>query len=400
MSHIDKRVGKNGTYWDAHWDEYDGGKRVYRTKTFATHKQAKAHLNTVDDRTPRACKPFKALTDEFLEKYEQAVAADQREESTLKQLREHIRLHILSNTEFSLLKCDQFRTPDVQEFLERLYCRVSPGMTRKVRTTLSQIFSFGVRKGYVTFNPVRDTRIMITDRPKAGEDGETFVLPPKDDLRRLIETAKTFHTDGRAEATVCLLMYSGLRASEFLGLPRSALTLDGPQAKIRVCQKANPKNKIGRVKAKMSRRDIVLGAETVSALKRWLEVAPVSALVFPNTKGKVWSYSNLWNRLWVPIMNRAGLVTDEPASKLVRSWSRERANFRQPRFGLHMLRHVYASLQIEQGVQPKHLQVLMGHATLKLTMDTYGHLWPNAQGDQLAANVENILQQGSTKNTK
>ncbi len=51
----------------------------------------------------------------------------------------------------------------------------------------------------------------------------------------------------------------------------------------------------------------------------------------------------------------------------------------------------YASLLIEQGIDPKRLQALMGHATLKLTMDTYGHLWPNADADQRAANFENLL---------
>jgi integrase len=37
-----------------------------------------------------------------------------------------------------------------------------------------------------------------------------------------------------------------------------------------------------------------------------------------------------------------------------------------------MLRHVYASLRIEHGVTPKRLQKLIGHATLKMTLATYG----------------------------
>jgi hypothetical protein len=53
----------------------------------------------------------------------------------------------------------------------------------------------------------------------------------------------------------------------------------------------------------------------------------------------------------------------------------------------------YASLQIEQGVTPKRLQKLMGHTTLKLTLDTYGHLWPDKSADRARARaVENVLQ--------
>jgi integrase len=63
-----------------------------------------------------------------------------------------------------------------------------------------------------------------------------------------------------------------------------------------------------------------------------------------------------------------------------------------PQFGPHMLRHVFASLQIANGITPKHLQKLIGHSTLKMTLDTYGHLWPDVDADRERARaVENIL---------
>ena len=40
----------------------------------------------------------------------------------------------------------------------------------------------------------------------------------------------------------------------------------------------------------------------------------------------------------------------------------------------HDLRHTYASLLIEQGEHPKYIQVQMGHSSINVTMDTYGHL--------------------------
>ena len=51
------------------------------------------------------------------------------------------------------------------------------------------------------------------------------------------------------------------------------------------------------------------------------------------------------------------------------------AGIRQIRF--HDLRHTFASLLIEQGAHPKYIQEQMGHSSIQVTMDTYGHLFPN-----------------------
>jgi len=44
----------------------------------------------------------------------------------------------------------------------------------------------------------------------------------------------------------------------------------------------------------------------------------------------------------------------------------------------HDLRHFYASTLIAAGVHPKVIQDRLGHATIAETMDTYGHLFPDA----------------------
>ncbi len=55
------------------------------------------------------------------------------------------------------------------------------------------------------------------------------------------------------------------------------------------------------------------------------------------------------------------------------------------KYGMHSLRHACASLWIEGGYNPKQIQKLMGHSSIKVTFDVYGHLFADAEADQKAA---------------
>jgi integrase len=381
--------------WDAILEGRDGKKRTRKVKTFFTQKEAKDYLVLARGAQPSVSASFIKLKDDFLKFYEQDVAAGEREASTLKQLKEHFKLHIVPDTEFSGRKCCDISTATVQEFLDRLRLRVSPAMAVKVKGTLSQVLAYGAGRGFLTFNPARDTKLKTSKRPDIEETVEPFVLPTKEELARLLASAKAYDNTGRAEAAVRLMMFAGLRISEVRGLRWSDCDLECAHPKVTVHQKADLAGKLGKVKSKTSKRDVGIGPDTVAALKRWGEGAPDGPYVLSNEAGKPITHSNLWNRFWVPLMNKAGLVAEGDAGKAVREWSKDQREYKEAAFGFHMLRHVYASLQIAQGVIPKRLQKLMGHSTLKLTMDTYGHLWPDDEADRArAATVEHVFAVG------
>ncbi len=57
----------------------------------------------------------------------------------------------------------------------------------------------------------------------------------------------------------------------------------------------------------------------------------------------------------------------------------------------HHLRHTCVSLLIQAGVPAKAIQQYLGHSSIRVTMDTYGHLFPAADGE-LAARMEDMIQ--------
>lgn len=82
-------------------------------------------------------------------------------------------------------------------------------------------------------------------------------------------------------------------------------------------------------------------------------------LVFPNEIGQPTEVRNLIRRIFEPALKRAGL--------------------RRIRF--HDLRHSYAAALISAGENPKWIQKQLGHSSIMVTMDTYGHLLPDIETD-------------------
>jgi len=61
-----------------------------------------------------------------------------------------------------------------------------------------------------------------------------------------------------------------------------------------------------------------------------------------------------------------------------------------PKLRLYDLRHTHASLLIHEGVHPKKISERLGHSSIKLTMDTYGHLFEGSDRDS-AEKMEKLL---------
>ena len=102
-------------------------------------------------------------------------------------------------------------------------------------------------------------------------------------------------------------------------------------------------------------------------------------LVFPSIAGGIMSHRYMTLKLLDPVQLAAGLAAGGSSAS-------------RGRYTLHDFRHAAASLWIEQHVSPKRVQRWMGHSSIQMTFDTYGHLFNDAEGDAaVAAAVEGDL---------
>ena len=113
----------------------------------------------------------------------------------------------------------------------------------------------------------------------------------------------------------------------------------------------------------------------VSVLRAWMLRAPNSELIFPNSKGGVRLHSNMLNRDYWPLQVAAG-VSDPTGETNV-----EGEPVMEARYDFHSLRHAAASTWIKHRVDLRRLTTWLGHASVQITLDTYGHLIKDEQGD-------------------
>ncbi len=162
----------------------------------------------------------------------------------------------------------------------------------------------------------------------------------------------------RYRGLIYLAVDSGMRWSELIGLRQSRLDLF--HRKVRVTDqlvRLDTKEWLRReLKTSASLRSITITPSTAAILaehmERFAEPGP-DRLVFTNNAGHPIMSSSFWNNHFKPAQDKAGVSC---------------------RF--HDLRHTSVALAIAAGAHPKAIQTRMGHSSINVTLDRYGHLFP------------------------
>jgi integrase len=305
---------------------------------------------------------------------------DDLEKATIAEYARHVRLHIAPK--LGHVKLSKLSAPLVRSFTDKLAAAgMSAAMITKVRVSLGSLLADAQSRGHVVINVARQGRRKkrgagAQQRGKRLKIGVDVPSPPE--VKALLAASH-----GRSRAILMTLVFTGLRSSELRGLRWS--DIDFKKGELQVRQRADRYKQLGAPKSEAAERTIPIPREILPELREWKLACPRSAqdLVFPTRRGTIDSNPNLITRVVAPAMLAANLsvVKKDAAGKVVHDDAGKPV--REPKYsGLHCLRHFHASWLINRRqdggleLNPKLVQTRLGHATLAMTMDRYGHLFP------------------------
>jgi integrase len=379
MADIRKRKGPAGTGWQVRYKDPVSGNTRY--KSFVRRMDADAFVATLgspdflDDRdtvtVEEAAQRWLEVCQKTGRKGREPVEA-----STLRKYQEHVQIiaGMIGSRRLNKLThvaCNNFR--------DELLHTYSRKYAKKILTSFKSILAQARTDGRLRSDPAESTAILISQR---HEKQDSTPIPSLIEVRTLLAKAGELRNSSnrqtakawlRYEPFFLVLTYSGMRPCEVIGLPWK--DVDFEDGTITVSQDATETREIGMPKSASSYRTIHMPNIVIDALRGWRAHCPVGKLdlVFPTGSGTVESHGNITNRGWYPLQRACGMV-DKGG---------------RPRYPLKSLRHVRASLEIHSGATPKEVQSLMGHSSVKVTFDVYGHLF--SDHTHLRAQRANII---------
>ncbi len=386
------RSGQVREAWIVDYTDRQGERHI---ETFDKKKDADArHAEVkVDVRAGVHVAPSKSVTvKEAGKSWIAAVEAAGLERATIKQYKEHVDQHIVPF--IGTVKLSDLSAQAVRKFEDRLREEGrSPAMVRKVVGSLGSLLAVAQEQGLAARNPVRDLRRnrrrgkeRNAEKRQKGKLKIGVDIPTPAEVKAIIGNVK-----GRWRPLLIVATFTGLRASELRGLRWKDIDLK--KGELHVRQRADRFNEIGKPKSAAGERVVPFGRFVVNTLKEWKLACPKSEgdLAFPNGDGNVESLANIINRGLVPaeiaarvtvhlLDNQSKPKLDEDGKPMVKA----------KYTGMHSLRHFYASWCINRpeegglGLPPKIVQERLGHSSITMTYDRYGHLFPRGDDAKLS----------------
>lgn len=307
------------------------------------------------------------------------------ERTTIDQRKQHLNLHIVPLA--GAVKLTKVTAPWLRSFQDDLREKGrSAAMVKRVTISLGSILADAQGRGLVVRNAVHElskARSATTSEKRAKAKLRIGVdIPTNGETKAILDAAT-----GRYRPLLVTMIFTGIRSSEARGLRWDDVDLK--KALLHVRQRADRYGVIGMPKSEAGQRTVPLPPMAVNTLKEWRLACPISeaGLVFPNQAGNIEDHQNMLRRgLW-PAQATAGLTvptgkTDEDGNAIL-----------APKYpGFHALRHWYASWCINRkadgGLEltAKAVQTRMGHSSIQVTFDTYGHMFPALdEGAEMAA---------------
>ena len=406
MARARRGRGEGALFWDKQagvWAAeislgYDAeGKRIRRRirgrkgETKAQVRQRLAEL-IQDIATGAPVKPEKLTVAEHFQDWLRAKRPNVRE-TTYHAYEVKIRNHIIKH--LGHIKLTDLTYRHVEAMYEQMdTAGLSPRMVHDVAALLRQGLDDAVKKGLIKHNPAK----LAAKR--------TF--PDKEARFMTAEEIRLFRAGCEGERLGNLFIFmleTGVRLGEALGLPWSAVDFEAGKVTIRqALHEVRGRFYIGDVKTAAGRRTITLTTAALQVLrdqKRAQTEARLKAgpawnnewdLVFTGENGAPLRRSNITRRDLHRVIQNARRIELE---RLVNAGvpigkARDQVAKLLERVTPHSLRHTHASLLIFSGADPQVVRRRLGHANIVVTLQKYGHLFPN-QDEMATARLEEFL---------
>ena len=381
------RTGFEKTAWVVDYVDAAGTRRL---KTFERKKEADAFAATAKVELREGVHVADSASATVQVAGELWVAGAEKaglERTTTDQYRQHLQGHIAPF--IGKMKLSALTVATVRSFEDELRdAGRSAAMIRKILVSLGSLLGDAQERALVARNVVRDMRGRRRGKERRQERRQKRKLkvgvdiPTREEIKAIVGALQ-----GRWRPILLRAIFAGLRASELRGL--RWCDVDFERHEISVHQRADRFNQIGRPKSEAGERTVPAPPLIINTLREWKLRCPKGDLdlVFPNGSGNVEQLNNIVRRGLMPVQVTVGVVA-------VRS-----AESRRPKYtGIHALRHFYASWLINRpqdgglGLPPKVVQERLGHSSIVMTMDVYGHLFPRGDdADELAAAERSLL---------
>nr|WP_246382544.1 site-specific integrase [Micromonospora jinlongensis] len=344
------------------------------------------------------------------------------------QFRDHI------NSAFGAMPLGQITALDVGRWVNRRRAEGAKNTTiTRDFSLLQQCLDAAIRARHIDRNPCKDTDF-VRNQTADDDTGEDEVGAfAHDDFELLRE-----RFDKKWHPLLNFLAYTGARWSEATAVATEhivAPSADKPQPKVRIYRAwkrsgLGAERYLGTTKGRR-RRELTVGMELFEELKPLLNGKKKGDLVFCGDEGQMIDYSNFYHRVWRPAMVEAQRCPSHPPGMrgeripglkgrcrdhggtndqgkpcgawLSPGWNRcvnhigpdpdavsdcdcpEVLRLEVPDGGPHRLRHSCATWMFARGVPPLVVSRRLGHATLAITSEIYGHLMPDSDEEAAAA---------------
>jgi integrase len=272
-------------------------------------------------------------------------SGDAYKPSAIRGYRQGYDLHV--RPELGAMRLGDVQRRHVQALADRLLAdKASPSTVRNALMPLRVIYRRAIRDGLVAVNPCAGLEL-------PANRSKRVVIVSDADATALIAALES----ERDRALWATAFYAGLRCGELMAL--RWVDVDLGVGELTVEQAYDPKaREFVEPKSRAGRRRVPIAAVLRTPLRALALVSnrsDPSALVFGETALDPFEYR--------PAMVRAR-----------EAWSTAEL----APVGLHTARHTAASIFIAAGVNVKALSTFMGHASITITLDRYGHLLPGS----------------------